>query len=459
MSFSIGSVYNQKSANAAKPGTWNKPVPTEPIQERMQNEVCEYKTFSFHPDYKSFSLEEHRLEDYKHDKGRNALQPAIPNAQSFFAPDSKLLIKKTLVDKGKIQLLQGSGVEIQVGTKTTSSNCDESDSFKAWCLPVNLISHYSPYLKEACSSNVQESNKRIRLDDSPPDVFGLFVEWMYYGSYETSSALLIDNADAKCWVLGDKLRSIEFQNYAMRRLHEQHTRPVFGRPMTCDDVQYVWSSTSPGSKLRHFYMHFVVEHFGSPAKLLGSSTDWDIVLQNQSEIRIQLLDKFRKSTFSPTHVENIDEYLEPNNSPSIFPAQQKSEPIQLATGTKTEKAPIFNFGEKPAGKKNSPQPREAFQLASRAKNYEGVTLKFGWKFGDSSYNRTHKASQWRITGKKKRLQLTGQQTDNLPTPSIKAFQPKQDPPSELDAEPARGRGNQRITSDCKSDEVKKSPET
>ncbi|KAF5589015.1 sdr family [Fusarium subglutinans] len=401
MSFSFGSIPIQKSTNNPKPGTWDKPVPTDPVQDRIHNEF----------------LEEHRLEDYKHGKGRNASQIVNPNAQSFFAPDSRLLIKKTLVDKGKMQLLQGNGVEIQVGTKPPSSNGDEADSFKTWCLPINLVSHYSPYLKETCSLILQESNKRIRLHNHPPDVFGLFVEWMYYGSYESSSSVSIENADAKGWVLSDKLRSVEFKNYAMRRLYEQHTRPIFGRPMTCDDVQYVWSNTSPGSKLRNFSMHFIVEHFGSPAKLLGSSTDWDTLLQTQAEIRILLLDKFRKSISSPIRVESIDEYLEPNNLALIFPSQEKSKPIQSATGAKTG---------------NSPQQRETFQLTSRAKNYEGAAVKFGWKFGEI--------------------------TDNSPTPSIKAFQPKQDSPSKLNANAVVGHVSPCSMSVGKSDNVSKSPE-
>ncbi|KAG7406116.1 hypothetical protein Forpe1208_v014079 [Fusarium oxysporum f. sp. rapae] len=433
MSFSFGSVPSQKSTNTAKLGTWDKPVPTDPLQDYIHNELCEFKTFSFHPDYNNFSLEEHRLEDYKHGKGRNAAHIANPNAENSFAPGSELLIKKTLGERRKMQLLQGSGVEIQVGTKTPSSSWNETKSFKTWCLPINLVSHYSPYLKEICCLNLQESNKRIRLQYYQPDVFGLFVEWMYYGSYESSSSVLISNADAKCWALGDKLRSTEFQNYSMRLLYEQHTRPMFGRPMTCDDVQYVWGNTSPGSKLRNFYMNFVVEHFGSPAKLLGSSTDWDTLLQSQSEIRIPLLDKFRKSTFSPSRVGSIDEYLEPNNFPLNLPSQQKSEPIPLATVAKTGKAPIFNFDEKPAGKKNSPQQREPFPLASRTKNYEGAALKFGWKFGES--------------------------TDNASSPSIKTFQPKKDSPSELNAEPVLGHANQCITSIGKSDDFNKSPET
>ncbi|SCV49621.1 uncharacterized protein FFB14_10999 [Fusarium fujikuroi] len=314
-----------EGANAAKVGTWNKPVPTDRLQDRINNELCEFKTFTFHSDYNTFSLEEHRLEDYKNGKGHNATEIANQNAGACFASDSKLLIKKTLADRGKMQLLQ----------------------------------YYQP------------------------DTFGLFVEWMYYGTYDSVSPVLISNADAKCWVLGKKLRSVEFQNYSMRRLYEQHTRPIFGRPMTCDDVQDVWRNTSPGAKVRKFYMNFIVEHFGSPAKLLGSSADWDALLQSQSEIRIPLLDKFRQSTFSPHQVGSIDEYLEPNNLPFNLSSLHNSEPIPLATVPKTEKAPIFNFEAKPAGKKASPQQRDPFQLASRTKNYEGAALKFGWKFGES----------------------------------------------------------------------------
>ncbi|SCO15692.1 uncharacterized protein FFC1_12574 [Fusarium fujikuroi] len=430
MSFSFGSVPSHKSANAAKVGTWNKPVPTDRLQDRINNELCEFKTFTFHSDYNTFSLEEHRLEDYKNGKGHNATEIANQNAGACFASDSKLLIKKTLADRGKMQLLQGTGVEIQVGAQTPSSSWDETKSFKTWCLPINLVSHYSPYLKEICCSNLQESHNRIRLQYYQPDTFGLFVEWMYYGTYDSVSPVLISNADAKCWVLGKKLRCVEFQNYSMRRLYEQHTRPIFGRPMTCDDVQDVWRNTSPGAKVRKFYMNFIVEHFGSPAKLLGSSADWDALLQSQSEIRIPLLDKFRQSTFSPHQVGSIDEYLEPNNLPFNLSSLHNSEPIPLATVPKTEKAPIFNFEAKPAGKKASPQQRDPFQLASRTKNYEGAALKFGWKFGES--------------------------TDNASNPRIKAFQPKQDSPSELDADPVLGHPNQCITSIGKSDDVDKS---
>lgn len=245
--------------------------------------------------------------------------------------------------------LQGSGVEIQVGAKTTPLSGNGTKSFETWCLPMNLVLHYSPYAKEICSSSSQGSCKQLKLRDHQPVTFGLFAEWLYYGSYQGFSAVSNSNIDAQCWVLGNKLRCIEFQNYAIRRLYDQHTRLMFGRSMTCDDVRYVWDNTSPGSKLRKFYMNFVVEHFGSPFKLLGSSTDWDTILQNHSEIRISLLEIFRHSTSSQSRVENIDKYLE-SNSISWSPPPQWGQPTPVVGGANTEKAPIFQLNEKPGEK-------------------------------------------------------------------------------------------------------------
>jgi hypothetical protein len=354
------------------------------------------------------------------------MQIASSDDESSLAPDSELLAKKTLADRNKMELLQGSGVEIQVGTKTTPPSRNGTTSLETWCLPMNLVSHYSPYAKDICSSSSQGSCKQLTLPDHQPAIFSLFVEWLYYGCYHSFSAVSNPSIDARCWVLGNKLLCIDFQNYVMRRLYVQYTTPMFGRPMTCDDVRYVWGNTSSGSKLRKFYMNFVVEHFGSPVKLLGSSTDWDTILQNQPEIRISLLDKFRQSTFSSSRVEIVDKYLESNIS-SGLPPQRKEQPTPLVGGASTEKEPIFSFNEKPSEKKDIPQKGESFQLATRAKNNEELAPRFG------------------------------DNTDTSPGSSTEISQSKQDIPPELEDEPVIGDANQCITSVSKSNVVKKSP--
>lgn len=209
--------------------------------------------------------------------------------------------------------LHGGGVEVLVGI---SSNEDaKSSASNTWSLPINLISHHSMFFKAACSWNFQESRKKqVELPEDDPAVFGLFVEWMYYGSYDVSSLRAQSSIDAQCWVLGDKLLCSEFKNYAMSRLYALHTASFFARPVTCDDVQYVCDNSGPSSKLRQFYTDFVLEYFGAPSKLCGTIEDWDTVLQNCSDIRVLLLRNFRHGLSMQLHLEEVEDYLESDES-------------------------------------------------------------------------------------------------------------------------------------------------
>jgi hypothetical protein len=166
-------------------------------------------------------------------------------------------------------------------------------------------------LKTACSWNIQECHEeRINLPEDDPTVFGLFVEWMYYGSYDTPSPTAGSNIDARCCVLGDKLLCNEFTNYAMRRLYEQHAATAFGRSVTCDDVQYACDNAPLGSRLRQFYVDFVIEHFANPGRLHGTIGDWDAFLQRHSDIRVLLLEKFRQNFPRRTYIRDVDDYLQ-----------------------------------------------------------------------------------------------------------------------------------------------------
>lgn len=97
-------------------------------------------------------------------------------------------------------------------------------------------------------------DERIELPEDDPRIFGLFVEWMYYGSYVISPPTSYPSTDAKCWVLGDKLLCGEFKNYAISRLYEQHIGTSFSKTVSYDDVQYAWDNTTSVAKLRQFYV-------------------------------------------------------------------------------------------------------------------------------------------------------------------------------------------------------------
>lgn len=120
--------------------------------------------------------------------------------------------------------------------------------------------------------------------------------------------------DANCWVLGDKFLCSEFKNFAMSRLYEQHMATIFSRVITCDEVRYVCDNTTSASKLRQFYMDFVVENFANPSKLYGTTGDWDAFLQSCSDVRVLLLQNFRKDALMRIRVKNTKHYLESTDS-------------------------------------------------------------------------------------------------------------------------------------------------
>jgi hypothetical protein len=98
-------------------------------------------------------------------------------------------------------------------------------------------------------------------------VFGLFVEWTYYGEYTVlQSTALSSNAhkdvdpNVGAWILGDKLLSTDFKNYAMQRLYALYTSNFTCRAVTTNDVQHVCENTAMDSRLRKFFLAFVVEN-------------------------------------------------------------------------------------------------------------------------------------------------------------------------------------------------------
>ncbi|KAJ4266118.1 hypothetical protein NW762_004096 [Fusarium torreyae] len=284
---------------ASKLGTWarSKPMPGHRAIEDNEGE-CRYQTLSALAQYRDFSVEEHRLKDYVQLKITSV---AGPSSQQF-----NKVVSAGLPKSGRLALLRGKGIEIHVGHQMPS---DEN----TWTLPVNLISHHSEYFKAASLWN---KTGKINLTEHDPIVFSLFVEWMYHTTYDTFMIEPRPIIHAKCWVLADYLLCNDFKTYAMGRLFKEHVdiTTVFGHAVSYEDVQYVCSCTAPDSKLRQFYMDFVVDHFADTKMLHGDTADWDRILQSNPETRSKLLDKIRCQ--STTHVKDIEYYSEVNEAKS-----------------------------------------------------------------------------------------------------------------------------------------------
>jgi hypothetical protein len=195
-----------------------------------------------------------------------------------------------------------------------------NDVSNTWCLPKGLISHYSPFLKAACSRDFKEKfENRINLPDDDATVFALFVEWMYYGDYATkppsfapTDSVTKINMNAECWVLGDKLLCTEFKNYAMNRLYAEYTAAVFNRAVTTNDLRYACDNSSTHSKLREMYVALVATHFSNPGRVNGTVEDWDSLILEYADLRKLLMQslkmdvKERKFLKSKEHYQDRD---------------------------------------------------------------------------------------------------------------------------------------------------------
>lgn len=215
--------------------------------------------------------------------------------------------------------LRGSGIDIHVGTSALP--CDQ------WSLPINLISHHSPYLKAASTSNDEGPVAKINLPEHEPAVFGLFVEWMYYGRYDTQSLAPDPNIDAKCWILGDMLGCPDFKNFVMGLLYTQHIILPFAKSVTCEEVQFVCDNTSSSTKLRQYYESFVVSYYATADKLLGSTEDWDALFQKHSGMRVALLQSMRHGFTEGSLMKDLSAYLESTEGllkPEVKPNQDST---------------------------------------------------------------------------------------------------------------------------------------
>ncbi|KAH9871767.1 hypothetical protein J1614_006023 [Plenodomus biglobosus] len=139
---------------------------------------------------------------------------------------------------------------------------------------------------------------------------------MYYGSYSSetppSPTSTNDNdisVDAQCWVLGDKLFCPEFQNYAMKRLYTSFMIHFVPRAVTPAEMQYICQHTGPRSKLRNFYLAYVIEHLSNPARLMGTIKEWDEVQMQHSDLRMLLLQRSRSNGEKKLYVKKEKSYM------------------------------------------------------------------------------------------------------------------------------------------------------
>ncbi|KAH7067171.1 hypothetical protein FB567DRAFT_483936 [Paraphoma chrysanthemicola] len=302
-------------------GTYGGPVaPPYMIDRSELRSTGHFQSIAAFDRYSRFSPEELRLADYKQDRaGEKGKQAAHNPLYGFPQPATKstnpTMTNATRTDRSHLLLLRGAAIELRVGTAECS--CAESAAclcINAWSLPKALISYYSPFLKAACQRDFQEKREnRITLPDDDPTVVGLFVEWMYYGSYTAPRPLLFAgdvNMDVKCWILGDKLLSVDFKNHAMKRIFHEYHGFFTSRTVSTEDMQFILENTGPKSKLRLFYIHYMIANWVSRERLKGTSQEWDELMLDHADARIALFESFRSVSERQSMIRNETYYLE-----------------------------------------------------------------------------------------------------------------------------------------------------
>ncbi|KAH7077720.1 hypothetical protein BKA63DRAFT_270785 [Paraphoma chrysanthemicola] len=190
-----------------------------------------------------------------------------------------------------IELLRGPVMEVTV----TSSSSDTA----AWGLPKALLSHHSGYFQRAtrpCTFRESEDNK-VTLEDFEPEVFKLFIEFMYYGRYTYRDDLadkLKVRDSAKAWVLGDYLDAVEFKNFAMRNLYDIYF-PANGEPKTGIGpaaIEHCCSATLQNSPLQELYLDCLVVYWHDIRVILydpSYRSQWDEIWDRHRELRNEIL--------------------------------------------------------------------------------------------------------------------------------------------------------------------------
>jgi hypothetical protein len=124
----------------------------------------------------------------------------------------------------------------------------------------------------------KETDQRsIRLEEDEPETVQLYIQWLYYRVLPVACSLPGDEEYAllaKAFVLGDRLRDVDFANAVMDAMVEKCQTPASDGKIwypEADVVKYVYDNTPDSSPVRRFFVD-VISH-NERGGWLGSKVD------------------------------------------------------------------------------------------------------------------------------------------------------------------------------------------
>ncbi|ORY14295.1 hypothetical protein BCR34DRAFT_646687 [Clohesyomyces aquaticus] len=217
----------------------------------------------------------------------------------------------------KTSSTEGPVLEIVIGAEDIASR-------RSWFLPKSLLSSNSVFFEAAIENDSDERQEdSVRLPDVNACTFNLFFEWLYYERYgvpSTDQKTRGASVHAAAWVLGDKLKGMDFKNYAMSRLYFEHDGRVGAGqkfPIMPLDVSLACSNSLSGSSLRRFYFDILAAHFDDLQKVAGLTEEWDKIMAVHTDARASFLHSMTTDKAMRNPVKELEQYMEdPVVSPS-----------------------------------------------------------------------------------------------------------------------------------------------
>jgi uncharacterized CHY-type Zn-finger protein len=189
---------------------------------------------------------------------------------------------------------------------------------KSWTIPKALLSHYSGYFNRLRNFKEGEENTVV-LPGFEPEGFRCFVEFIYYGCYDSQDKLEDHNKirdSARNWVIGDYLDATEFKNFAIRNLHDIYfplgRDPKIG--ISANAIDYCCKNSTAKSPLYSLYLKFAIRWFHRRDLVhysVKNCSEWRAIWDMHVSFRNALL-FWLNSTVNEraTFMNNVDEFME-----------------------------------------------------------------------------------------------------------------------------------------------------
>jgi hypothetical protein len=168
---------------------------------------------------------------------------------------------------------------------------------RTWTIPKSLLAHHAGYFRRTDRFKEGEQNK-VTFESFEPEIFELFVEFMYFGRYsycdDLQDATRIRDS-AKAWVMGDYLDAVGFKNFALKNLHGIYFPPDNQAPRSTvgpELIDYCCAMSPVNSSLYNLISDVLIVFWDDCNVVIYNDTNnkqWDEIWDEHRKFRNSIL--------------------------------------------------------------------------------------------------------------------------------------------------------------------------